>query len=177
MRAQAGESATKSGVLFGPERTGLDNEDISLADAICRVPLNPDFSSLNLAQAVLLIGYEWFQAGDATPPAQLPVPNTRPATRAEVHAMFAHFEAALDAAGFLAPPEKKPAMARNLRNMFHRASLTEQDVRTFRGVINALLRWPRGANDRRIKPRVAAISKGATDPGAADDEPVADDGA
>ena len=177
MHAQAGESATKSGVLFGPERTGLDNEDISLADAICRVPLNPDFSSLNLAQAVLLIGYEWFQAGDATPPAQLPVPDTRPATRAEVHAMFAHFEAALDAAGFLAPPEKKPAMARNLRNMFHRASLTEQDVRTFRGVINALLRWPRGANDRRIKPRVAAISKGATDPGAADDEPVADDGA
>ena len=177
MRAQAGESATKSGVLFGPERTGLDNEDISLADAICSVPLNPDFSSLNLAQAVLLIGYEWFQAGDATPPAQLPVPDTRPATRAEVHAMFAHFEAALDAAGFLAPPEKKPAMARNLRNMFHRASLTEQDVRTLRGVINALLRWPRGANDRRIKPRVAAISKGAEDPGAADDKPGADDGA
>ena len=126
---------------------------------------------------MLLIGYEWFQAGDATPPAHLPVPDTRPATRAELHAMFAHFEAALDAAGFLAPPEKKPAMARNLRNMFHRASLTEQDVRTFRGVINALLRWPREANDRRIKPRVAAISKGAADPGAADDEPVADEGA
>jgi len=177
MRVQAGKSATKSGVLFGPERTGLHNEDISLADAICRVPLNPDFSSLNLAQAVLLIGYEWFKAGDATPPAHLPVPDTRPATRAEVHAMFAHFEAALDAAGFLAPPQKKPAMARNLRNMFHRANLTEQDVRTFRGVINALLRWPREADDRRIKPRVAAISKGAADPGAADDEPVADDGA
>ena len=61
--------------------------------------------------------------------------------------------------------------------MFHRANLTEQDVRTFRGVINALLRWPRGANDRRIKPRVAAISKGAADPGAADNDPVADDGA
>ena len=177
MRSQAEESGTKSGVLFGPERTGLDNEDISLADAICRVPLNPDFSSLNLAQAVLLIGYEWFQTGDTTPPTQLPVSDTRPATRAEVHAMFAHFEAALDAAGFLAPPEKKPAMARNLRNMFHRASLTEQDIRTFRGVINALLRWPRGANDRRLKPRVAAISKGAADPGPAYDEPFADDGA
>ena len=73
-------------------------------------------------------------------------------------------------------PEKKPAMARNLRNMFHRASLTEQDVRTFRGVINALLRWPRGADDRIIKPRVAAISKGEPDPGAADDMPPADDG-
>ena len=141
------------------------------------MPLNPDFSSLNLAQAVLLIGYEWFQTADATPSAQLPVPDTRPATRAELHGMFAHFEAALDAAGFLAPPEKKPAMARNLRNMFHRASLTEQDVRTFRGVINALLRWPRGADDRLIKPRVAAISKGGTDPGAGEDEPPADDGA
>jgi tRNA/rRNA methyltransferase len=177
MRTQATETGTKSGVLFGPERTGLDNDDISLADAICRVPLNPDFSSLNLAQAVLLIGYEWFQTADATPSAQLPVPDTRPANRAELHGMFSHFEAALDAAGFLAPPEKKPAMARNLRNMFHRASLTEQDVRTFRGVINALLRWPRGADDRIIKPRVAAISKGEPDPGAADDTPPADDGA
>ena len=176
MRVQACETGTKSGVLFGPERTGLDNEDISLADAICRVPLNPEFSSLNLAQAVLLIGYEWFQTADATPPAQLPVPDTRPATRAELHGMFAHFEAALDAAGFLAPPEKKPAMARNLRNMFHRASLTEQDVRTFRGVINALLRWPRGADDRLIKPRVSAISKGGADPGATLNASSADDG-
>ena len=175
MRIQATETGTKSGVLFGPERTGLDNEDISLADAICRVPLNPDFSSLNLAQAVLLIGYEWFQTADTTPSAQLPVPDTRPANRAELHGMFSHFEAALDAAGFLAPPEKKPAMARNLRNMFHRASLTEQDVRTFRGVINALLRWPRGADDRTIKPRVTAISKGEPDPGATDDTPPADD--
>jgi len=164
----AGETgdAAKGGIVFGPERTGLTNEDISLSDAICRVPLNPEFSSLNLAQAVLLLGYEWYQAADDTPHEVAPMPDTRPATRGEVNDMFAHFEAALDAAGFLSPPEKAPAMARNLRNMFHRAALTEQDVRTFRGVINGLLRWPRGATDAALKPRVAEISRGRPDPGA-----------
>ena len=66
-------------------------------------------------------------------------------------------------------------MARNLRNMFHRASLTEQDVRTFRGVINALLRWPRGADDKQIKPRVGAISKGQADPGMSGNAGLGDD--
>ena len=166
MRSRQAETPNlQSGILFGPERTGLDNEDISLSDAICRVPLNPEFSSLNLAQAVLLLGYEWFQADDTTPEVQQDTPDTRPATRGEVNGMFTHLETALDAAGFLAPPEKAPAMARNIRNMLHRASLTEQDVRTFRGMINALLRWPRGAQDAELKPRVAAISRGETDPG------------
>lgn len=168
MRArQIGNPQLQSGILFGPERTGLDNEDISLSDAICRVPLNPAFSSLNLAQAVLLLGYEWYQAADSTPDIQQDTPDTRPATRGEVNGMFLHLETALDAAGFLAPPEKAPAMARNIRNMFHRAGLTEQDVRTFRGMINALLRWPRGAQDVVLKPRVAAISRGEADPGEA----------
>ncbi len=153
------------GILFGPERSGLSNEDISLAAAVCRVPLNPGFSSLNLAQAVLLMGYEWFQASDETPERVVNTPDTRPATRGEINGMFAHFEAALDAAGFLAPLEKKPSMARNLRNMLHRARLTEQDVRTFRGVINALLRWPRNITEVRVKHRVAAISRGQSDPG------------
>jgi tRNA/rRNA methyltransferase len=93
------------------------------------------------------------------------MPDTRPATRAEVNAMFAHLEAGLSASGFLAPPAKAPAMARNIRNMLHRAQLTEQDVRTFRGMINSLLRWPRGAKDPLLKPRVAAISLGELDPG------------
>ena len=166
IRAREQGGAIKSGILFGPERTGLDNEDISLSDAICRVPLNPEFSSLNLAQAVLLMGYEWYQAADDTPDVKELMPDTRPATRGEMNAFFAHFEAALDASGFLAPPEKKPAMARNLRNLFHRASMTEQDVRTFRGIINSLLRWPRGARDSQLKPRVGAIAPGETDPGA-----------
>jgi tRNA/rRNA methyltransferase len=79
--------------------------------------------------------------------------------------MFAHLESGLSASGFLAPPAKAPAMARNIRNMLHRAKLTEQDVRTFRGMINSLLRWPRGAKDPLLKPRVAAISRGELDPG------------
>ena len=164
MRARQSESHPQSGILFGCERTGLDNDDISLADVICSVPLNPDFSSLNLAQAVLLMGYEWFQAADATPREQFELHDARPATRGEINAMFAHLESALDAAGFLAPPEKKPAMARNIRNIFNRSALTEQDVQTLRGIVNALLRWPRGARDKALKPRVAAISRGLPDP-------------
>jgi tRNA/rRNA methyltransferase len=164
MRARQNDTHPQSGILFGCERTGLDNEDISLADAICSVPLNPDFSSLNLAQAVLLMGYEYYQAADETPDTQLDMQDARPATRGEINAMFEHMEAALDAAGFLAPPEKKPAMARNIRNIYNRAGLTEQDVQTLRGIINALLRWPRGAQDKLLKPRVAAISRGLADP-------------
>ena len=164
MRARRSENHPQSGILFGCERTGLDNDDISLADVICSVPLNPDFSSLNLAQAVLLMGYEWFQAADATPREQFELHDARPATRGEINAMFAHLESALDAAGFLAPPEKKPAMARNIRNIFNRSALTEQDVQTLRGIFNALLRWPRGARDKALKPRVAAISRGLPDP-------------
>ncbi len=162
---QAANGDIRCGILFGCERTGLDNDDISLADAICRVPLNPDFSSLNLAQSVLLMGYEWYQTGDDTPETMLELHETEPASRGEVNAMFEHLEAALDAAGFLSPPEKKPAMARNIRNLFHRAGMTEQDVQTFRGMVNALLRWPRGARDLALKPRVAAISRGLPDPG------------
>ena len=164
MRARQSEHHPQSGILFGCERTGLDNDDISLADAICSVPLNPDFSSLNLAQAVLLMGYEWFQTADATPSEQLELHDARPAKRGEINAMFEHLESALDAAGFLAPPEKKPAMARNIRNIFNRSALTEQDVQTLRGIVNALLRWPRGAQDKALKPRVAAISRGFPDP-------------
>ena len=167
MRARQSDSDLQSGILFGCERTGLDNDDISMADAICSVPLNPDFSSLNLAQAVLLMGYEWFQSGDTTPDETLDLHDARPATRGEINAMFDHLESALDAAGFLAPPEKKPAMARNIRNIFNRSALTEQDVQTLRGIVNALLRWPRGAQDKALKPRVAAISRGLPDPEAA----------
>lgn len=165
----------QAGIIFGCERTGLDNEDISRADILCRVPLNPHFSSLNLAQAVLIMAYEWAQFDDQTPQRETPMPETFAADKAMVTGMFAHLEAALEAAGFLAPPEKKPAMMRNIRNMFHRAGLTEQDVRTFRGMINALLRWPRALDHAATKDRVAAISRGWADPGdQASDHPASD---
>ncbi|MGB5947765.1 MAG: RNA methyltransferase [Parvibaculum sp.] len=130
----------RAGVLFGPERTGLTNDDVVLADAVLMVPVNPAFASLNLAQAVLLIGYEWFKAADQTPDRQIDYLQTRPATKEELLGFFEHLETELDRFGFLKPPEKRPSMVRNLRNMFQRAEMTEQEVRTMRGVVAALTR-------------------------------------
>lgn len=127
------------GVLFGRESKGLKNDDVALADAVLSVPLNPSFSSLNLAQAVYTVAYEWFQSHDETPPSELALPKgTRPGNKRELVGLFEHLEAALDASGFLRNEEKRPIMARNLRNMFGRAGLSEQEIRTLRGVISSL---------------------------------------
>ncbi len=134
------------GVLFGPERRGLNNDDVTLADAVIEAPLNPAFASLNLAQAVLLVGYEWYQAGAGAPPAVLPTGGFRPATKRELIDMFEHLERELDAAGFLYPPEKRPSMVRNIRNMLDRAGLMDPEVRTFRGIISALSKGRRDGN-------------------------------
>lgn len=128
----------RCGILFGPERAGLDNHDVALADTLLSVPLNPAFSSLNIAQAVLLVAYEWFRSDDETPPEVFVQGRTGPAARAELIALFEHLESELVAGGFLFPPEKAPVMVRNLRNMLQRAHLTEQEVRTLRGVIKGL---------------------------------------
>ncbi len=138
LRALSLEGGT-GGVLFGKEAKGLRNDDVAVADAIITVPLNPGFRSLNLAMAVLLVGYEWHLGGEAPPPARLTLPKaTRPATKAELIGLFEHLERELDASGFLDIPEKRPIMVRNLRNMLGRADLTEQEVRTLRGVIACL---------------------------------------
>jgi len=129
------------GVLFGREAVGLHNDDVALADCILNVPLNPAFSSLNLAQAVLLLGYEWYQ-GTVDRPAIVDEVrlDTRRATKAEVLGLFEHLERELDACGFLGYADKRPNMVRNLRNMFNRAHMTEQEVRTFRGVVSGLVK-------------------------------------
>jgi len=134
------------GILFGPERTGLLNEHIALADTVISVPLNPAFSSLNLAQAVLLVGYEWFTAGDATPPSQIVMGHSRPATKDRLIRFFEHLEEELDRNGFMRDPEKRPSMVRNLRNLFQRAQCTEQELRTLHGVVTSF------AGPRRRKP-------------------------
>ena len=126
------------GVLFGPERTGLLNDDLALADTLISVPLNPAYSSLNLAQAVLLVAYEWAQAGDDTPAYQLVTNATRPATKAELLNFFAHLEQELENGGFFSSPEKRPSMIRSIRNCFQRMDMTEQEVRTFHGIVAAL---------------------------------------
>ncbi len=133
---------TRAGVMFGPERSGLVNDDIALADTVLSVPLNPTFASLNLAQAVFVVGYEWLIAGSeadsGAPGRELSLGATRPATKAELIGLFERLEAALDARGFLYPVEKRPTMVRNLRNLFQRAELTEQEVRTLHGIVSLL---------------------------------------
>lgn len=133
------------GVLFGPERTGLVNDDLTLAQTLITVPLNPSFASLNLAQAVLLIGYEWFQTGDLPPERFVHYGATRPATKAELVNYFEHLEGALDRTGFFTSPAKRPSMIRTLRNALERMEMTEQEVRTFHGVIAALTGKRKGA--------------------------------
>lgn len=128
----------KIGILFGRERTGLENDDIAMADAVIAVPLNPAYASLNLAQAVLVVGYEWFQAADATPASQLIVNETRPATKAELLNFFVQLEKRLIDSGFLRNVEKRPSMVRNIRNLFQRAGLTHQEVRTLHGIVSEL---------------------------------------
>lgn len=130
----------KCGVMFGPERTGLENEDVAYADAIVNIPLNPKHCSLNLAQAVLLTGYEIFRLTDSTAEECLPTPNTVPADKTELEHLFSHLEDELEQVGYFRSPEKKTRMMRNLRSIFLRANLTSQDVRTLHGVITDLRR-------------------------------------
>lgn len=137
-RARAGQGV---GILFGRERTGLENDEVSLADAIVTFPVDPRFSSLNLAQAVLLVAYEWHRQATS---GALPFGEERspPAPREMVVSFFDAIEGELDAAGHF-PEDKRPVMVRNLRDIFHRMGLTEQDVRTLRGVVRALVQGRR----------------------------------
>jgi len=133
------------GVLIGPERTGLVNDDVALADTVLTVPLNPAFSSLNLAQAVLIIGYEWFISGSETPGETLHRGGSRPATKEELLNFFDHLEEELENNGFLRNRESQPHMVRNLRSLFQRAQCTEQELRTLHGVVTSFA----GPRERR----------------------------
>jgi tRNA/rRNA methyltransferase len=139
MRAFAAAGGGKTGVIFGKESKGLANDDVALADAIVTVPVNPSFGSLNLAQAVFAVAHEWFLAGSDAPPSRLRLnARTRPASKEELVGLFDHLERELDACGFLRLKHKRPIMVRNLRALFQRAGLTEQEVRTLRGVVAGL---------------------------------------
>jgi tRNA/rRNA methyltransferase len=116
-------------MMFGRERWGLENDEVAMADVIITAPVNPAFASLNIAQAVLLVGYEWYKLsatslgmGTEQSPAiegpGLRMAGTRPATRAELMGLFGHLEAELEAAGFFKSPNMRPTMVRNLHNIF-----------------------------------------------------------
>jgi len=138
-----GNAGERCGVLFGRERIGLTNDEVVLADALLTVPLNPGFTSLNLAQAVLLVSWEWLHAEDTTPPRQLLEAGHLKTTNEELLNLFKHLESALEVHGFFRVKEKRPSTVRTLRNIFKRAELTDRDVRMLHGVVSALARPPR----------------------------------
>lgn len=125
------------GFLFGPERTGLENADIARANAIVSVPVNPGYGSLNLAQCVLLLAYEWQRAG-GVPPGEYRLGEARLASGIEVDHLLRHLFERLDDVGFFFPPERRPSMVESLENLFRRAPLTDADIRMLHGVIRAL---------------------------------------
>ena len=136
LRAACGRGLS-AGLLFGPERTGLDNDDMAAADTLVRFPLNPAFMSLNLAQAVLVMAYEWWMAADATP-GGLMTNESRVATKGELDNFLDHLTRRLDGTRFLANPQKRAGMLRNLRHLFQRGEATEQELRTLHGVVTEL---------------------------------------
>ena len=133
-----GARGLRAGILFGPERAGLDKDDLAQADTLVRYPLNPAFLSLNLAQAVMVLAYEWWLAAEETPTRSLMTNETRVTTKGELENFLGHLVRELDASGFLRNPQKRPGMIRNLRHFFQRGEVTEQELRTLHGVVTEL---------------------------------------
>lgn len=131
----------KCAIVFGKERTGLENEHVALSNAIIEIPLNPNYCSLNLAQAVLVVGYEWFKASHNSEKAFLNLGNTELAEKADLLNFFSHLEKELDNCGHLRVAEKRERMVRNIRNMFIKANLTKQEVQTLHGIVKELVTY------------------------------------
>lgn len=144
---ESGLLGHRTGYIFGRERWGLNNEEVALADEIVTLPVDPDFASLNIAQAVLVCAYEWRKtATGGALPFRLSEEVHPPASKEDVVRFFEHLEGALDTVTFFRPPERRPHMVRTLRNIFQKAELTDQEVRALRGVVAALER-------RQTRPR------------------------
>ncbi len=137
LRARIGQGQS-CGVMFGPERSGLTNDDLTMADTVITVPLNPAHSSLNLAQAVLVLAYEWAYLAFGGGPAPVHEGEMAPATKDQMTALFEHLERELIDCGFLRNLEMRPTMIRNIRTMLQRGGMTDQEVRTFHGIISGL---------------------------------------
>ncbi len=170
--ALLGRQATPTGILFGRERWGLTNDEVALADEIVTLPVDPTFASLNIAQAVLILSYEWRKAsiGDELPFST--TENAPPASKDDVLRLMAHLEGALDDVHYFRPPEKKPVMTRNLLNILQKARLSEQETRTLRGVVAALEHGP--LTDREVAERRRA--RKAAQEAESDEGSLIDDG-
>lgn len=133
----------RSAILFGPERAGLETDDVAIAHAILTVPVNPDFASLNLAQAVILVAYEWFKQGADVAPSILEN-YEGPAAHASVEDLIRHVDEALEAAEYYNVPSRVASSKRTLRNLLTRPAYSEKEVRTLRGIVHALVEGRRG---------------------------------
>jgi tRNA/rRNA methyltransferase len=137
MAHQIAASAERSAILFGAERSGLETEEVALANAIVTVPINPQFGSLNLAQAVILLAYEWSRR------APLAVPTARelepPASHAEVESLIRHLNEELDSKGYFHPPSRTQATKNTLRTIFTKTGWSSREVKAVRGIIRALV--------------------------------------
>lgn len=132
------DEGSRAAILFGAERTGLTNDEAALAHALVTIPLNPAFSSLNLGQAVLLLSYEWYQHRADAPARTVPTGASEPVPHGKLHELFERLENELETHHFFRNPDQRPVMVRNLRNLLTRADMTEQEARTFHGIISAL---------------------------------------
>src|ERR1700748_2545732 len=142
--AHGAQSSGEAGILFGRERAGLLNEEVAIANRIITFPVNPGFASLNLAQAVLLMGYEWFKLATAGAlPFAMPE-RSEPASQHQMQAFFDNLVRELDQVEFLRPAEKRDTMLVNLRNIFSRMEPTKQDMHTLHGVVMAIAEGRKG---------------------------------
>ena len=158
------EAGGKAGVLFGRERTGLENKDIALSDAICTFPVDPEFASLNLSQAVLLMSHSWRLAAEGE---KLPFARKRkwdPASREALLSFFDYLDEKLEDRDFYRPASKKHRMSLNLRNLLMRIDMDEQDLRTLRGMIVRLVDGPRKPYSKKSR-RAAELAARASDDG------------
>ena len=163
-KALAGQ---RTGIMFGRERFGLFNEEIALADEIVTFPVNPEFASLNIAQATLLMSYEWMKSGlEAETDTAFSSPAIQPAAKEHLYGLLEHLEQALDARGYFRPEPKKPKMVDNVRAVLTRPGFSEAEIKVLRGVLASLdyfsPRQPRGAGypERKAEADSAAHADG-----------------
>lgn len=142
-----GDKDGHAGFVFGPERTGLENDDIAQCHSIINIPTNPDFSSLNLGQSVLLVAATFGQTFIDAPSRDLPHGDSFPVEHAQLEALMVRLESELEAGGFFQTQDLRPTMVRNIRAVFTRADLTDQETRTLHGVISTLIGKKKAALD------------------------------
>ena len=137
MAGQIAASSEKSAILFGPERSGLETEEVALANAIVTVPINPEFGSLNLAQAVILLAYEWSRQSTLSQPPAKDLESSAP--HGELEGLIAQLDAELVAKGYFHPPSRTQATRNTLRTIFTKTGWSSREVKAVRGVIRALV--------------------------------------